>query len=468
MPMKKWSSWLIILLIASNGWGQSLETTILEHMDNKNVSGLAAIIIQDSNIVWEGYYGLADRNLGKPVDTSTIFMMASISKTITATALMQLHEDGLFELDDAINEYLPFSVTPVSHPDADITFRQLLTHTSSIRDNWSVLIDLYTIGNSPLALGDFLEDYLSPGGDYYSSQSFYGYAPGGNANYSNVGAALCGYLVEAITGQPFNAYCHAQIFEPLCMDNTGWFLSELDTTLIARPYTYIFGTYYDQGLYGYPDYPDGQLRTTARSLAKFLGAYMQNGTLYGTTLLEESTVESMLEVHDADLDAIQGLMWYQWNLGGEPHWGHNGGDDGVSTDMYFNPATRTGYIVLTNGEAFNGPVINAMIDATADDLASATALQLDCNFTTEIPDVLPAVNWGVQPNPASDFTTISCSDCVMESIQVRDLTGKLLLEQNAAQPVQYWQMDVSTWSSGVYIITLFNDKGSSSKLFTKP
>ncbi|HCK21839.1 MAG TPA: hypothetical protein DHW15_06675, partial [Bacteroidetes bacterium] len=186
MPMKKWSSWLIILLIASNGWGQSLETTILEHMDNKNVSGLAAIIIQDSNIVWEGYYGLADRNLGKPVDTSTIFMMASISKTITATALMQLHEDGLFELDDAINEYLPFSVTPVSHPDADITFRQLLTHTSSIRDNWSVLIDLYTIGNSPLALGDFLEDYLSPGGDYYSSQSFYGYAPGGNANYSNV------------------------------------------------------------------------------------------------------------------------------------------------------------------------------------------------------------------------------------------------------------------------------------------
>ncbi len=468
MPMKQWSCWVIITAFALPGFSQSLESAILEHMDNKKVSGLAAIIIQDSNIVWEGYYGLADRSRDKPVDTSTIFMLASVSKTITATALMQLYEDGLFELDDAINDYLPFSVTPVNHPDANITFRQLLTHTSSIRDNWSVMLDLYTTGDSPIPLSSFMEDYLAPGGEYFSAQSFYNYAPGAASNYSNIGAALCGYLVEAIALQPFNEYCNTHIFEPLCMDNTGWFLSELDTTLIARPYTNVFGTFYDQGLYGYPDYPDGQLRTTARSLAKFLGAYMQGGTLYGTNLLDANTVDSMLVVQDAGLDDIQGLMWYQWTLGGELLWGHNGGDDGVSTDMYFNPLTNTGYIILTNGDAFNLPVLNAMMDATEANLAMSDALQLDCNFSTEVNGMASVQDWTIQPNPAADFATVGCADCRMERIAVYDLTGKLVSEHIINASVSSLTLAVESWPPGMYVITLFSNEGKSSKLFSKP
>ncbi len=393
---------LFLLLLASTQFMKAqsrLDDFILDEMDNNHISGLSAILIKDGEIKWKGNYGLANRELNTPVSDATIYMLASVSKTITATALMQLYEDGLFNLDDDINLYLPFSVRNPDYPDSVITIRHLLTHTSSIRDNWNELP--YSEGDPTISLADFMYDYLSVNGaNYYPALNFYNYPPQAQYNYCNVSAALCGYLVETITGTPFNEYCNENIFEPLCMENTGWFLYELDTNLIARPYSYFSGDYEDQGLYGYADYPDGQLRTTAVSLAKFLFMNLNDGSFDGTQILQSSTIDLMRTDQFPALMAQQGLIWYYYTDNGT-WWGHNGGDAGVSTDMYLNEQTNTGLIVLTNSDEDHADIWNEILYA-ADTMNFAYSIPVACSIAVAISEIknLPI---SIYPNPCSDL-----------------------------------------------------------------
>jgi CubicO group peptidase (beta-lactamase class C family) len=190
-------------------------------MATYHIPGVAACIIKKNRVAWQGYYGLANISLNTNITDSTIFMLGSISKTVTTTALMQLYEAGRFQLDDSVDKYVRFEVRNPNHPSVPITFRMLLTHTSSIGDNWAVLSNLYVMGDHPLSLGTFLRRYLLPGERYYSLGNFYRYAPGTTWNYCNVGAALCGYLVERISGIPFDQYCRDSVFVPLRMARTA-------------------------------------------------------------------------------------------------------------------------------------------------------------------------------------------------------------------------------------------------------
>jgi len=236
-----------------------------------------------------------------------------------------------------------------------ITFRQLLTHTSSIRDNWNVLGLLYVEGDSPIPLGTFLEDYLTPDGAWYNaSGNFLTSAPGTIADYSNVGATLAGYLVESITGTPFDEYCEQSLFAPLQMDGAGWHLADVDLASLAVPYRWAGGQYHPYAHYGYPDYPDGALRCDVDELSHFLIAFIEDGTWGTETILAPATVEEMRTVQFPALDASQGLIWYYKSLVLQTLLGHNGGDDGASTDMFYRPDDGIGVIVLTNGDSKAG------------------------------------------------------------------------------------------------------------------
>jgi len=146
-----------------------LDSFILATMNTYHIPGVAACVVKDGRIIWTGAYGHAIIEQDVPVADTTLFMLASISKTFTGAALLQLWEAGLFELDDDINDYLPFAVFNPNHPESVITFRELLTHTSSIKDNWEVMLSVYAWGDSPIPLGDYVEGYLTPGGEYYSA-----------------------------------------------------------------------------------------------------------------------------------------------------------------------------------------------------------------------------------------------------------------------------------------------------------
>ncbi|MAV14600.1 MAG: hypothetical protein CL705_01905, partial [Chloroflexi bacterium] len=169
---------------------QFIESTMQTYL----VPGLSVSVVKDDNIVWEKHLGHADIANDIFVDQNTMFILSSISKTVTATALMQLFEDGFFELDDDIDNYLPFNVNHPDYPLVPITFKMLLSHTSGIEDNWGAMP--YYEGDSDVELNYYLNQYLTPGGNLYNSSSnFTNSMPGTNYSYSNIGAALIGLLV---------------------------------------------------------------------------------------------------------------------------------------------------------------------------------------------------------------------------------------------------------------------------------
>ncbi len=331
-----------------------LDSFINETMDSEHIPGLAACVVRDGQIIWTGTYGYSNIEQNIEAADSTVFLIASISKIITGIALMQLWEEGLFELDDNINDYLPFEVVNPFFPDSPITFYTLLTHTASIKRNGAVLNSLVVMGDSPIPLAEFLEGYLTPGGAYYNpSANFYNYAPGSGWSYSSVGTGLIGGLVQEISGSSLNQYCQEHIFSPLDMDETSWFLAGLDTANVAMPYDWNGSTYEPYGHYGFPNYPAALLRTSTLQLGRLLIAFMQGGQIDGVRILDSSTVDLMTTVHIPDVftNANQGLIWFRQDFDGRSLWGHIGDMDGVRTLQYFCPAENTGVIILTNGES---------------------------------------------------------------------------------------------------------------------
>jgi CubicO group peptidase (beta-lactamase class C family) len=186
---------------------------IRERMAASYMPGVAACIIQDDRITWSGGYGWADVEKQVPMTPDTIMNIASVSKTITTTALMQLWEKKKFRLDDDVSDYLPFSIRNPRYPEISITFQHLLTHTSSITDS-QTYEDNYSCEN-PSSLLDWIAGYLIPNGAFFDAdENFLSQPPGGRFKYSNVAFGLVGLLVEFVSGDSFAAYCRKNIFKP--------------------------------------------------------------------------------------------------------------------------------------------------------------------------------------------------------------------------------------------------------------
>jgi CubicO group peptidase (beta-lactamase class C family) len=131
------------------------------------------------------------------------------------------------------------------------------------------------------------------------------------------------------------------------MTETSYFLKDLDQSHIAQPYSGT--TLKAEGFYGYPDYPSGQIRTSARHLARFLEMISSGGTLGGIKFLESKTVTDMLTPQVATSIAQgQGIVFFSETKGGKSVFGHDGSDKGVTTQMFFDPKTKAGYVILMN------------------------------------------------------------------------------------------------------------------------
>lgn len=356
-----------------------LDAYIQAKMKVAHVPGLAACVVSDGEIVWARGYGWANVEKRRPVTPDTGFMLASISKTFVATAVMQQVEAGTLSLDADVNTYLPFPVRNPKHPDDPITLRQLLTHTSSVRDYmpvWYGKNDLYTYGqDSPVPLDAFLEGYLTTGGSYWNRKDYSRFAPGKNYEYSNVGVDLAAYVVESVTGTPFDQYCATQVFAPLGMNTTSYMLEGLDRSALAMPYRHASGPgkYRAYGHYSYPDYPCGQARSSVSQLGRFLASYTSDGTYQGVQLLKPESVAEILRPQTS-LYRGQGLAWYRERVRGPKVLGHQGGDSGVCTFMFFDEKTGDGAIVLTNGDVSTWKEWYAVEDVFARLIAEAPRL----------------------------------------------------------------------------------------------
>jgi len=197
---------------------------ILRKMEVNDIPGLSAAIIAKGEVAWAKGYGVRNVDTGAPVTADTSFWMASISKAMTAAALMKAWEDGWLSLDQDVNNYLAFPLDNPRTAGEMITLRHLVTHTSGLKDNGSFydcsyyvldgvgqasyLEDHANCTASPLVgLIDYLEAYFVPGGAYYSQTgNFKKSLPGDKDDYSNIAAALAGHIVEPVTGVPLDTY----------------------------------------------------------------------------------------------------------------------------------------------------------------------------------------------------------------------------------------------------------------------
>lgn len=326
-----------------------LNAYLADEMDFQRIPALTALLFNNQGIVHEVVYGYPEVTNSAGLNPNDLFLLASVSKVVTAVALLQLYDDGHFELDDPINPHLPFNVAVPGY-NTPITFRMLLTHTSGIADGDALDAQYFYGEDSPNALTPFLQSYLVPGGQYYNAdQNFYNFEPGTQHEYSNVGCALIGALVESISGQNFNTYCKQNIFQPLGMNDTYWRLDEAQQSgnRLVMPYDYTNGGYQAIGHYTFTDYPNGGLRSTARDLHRLLDMLASGGTYNGNEVLSPQTVSAMLTPQIPQLDNTMGLHVFLMNANNNL-WGHDGGEQGVATIMAFNPSNGAGAIILTN------------------------------------------------------------------------------------------------------------------------
>ncbi|MDH5251569.1 MAG: beta-lactamase family protein [Cyclobacteriaceae bacterium] len=326
--------------------------------------GMQVAYVANGELAWAGSYGVKQYDKSDSVNDSTVFMVASISKPVTALAIMKLYDEGKISLDDNVNQYLPFALFNPHCPDQLITIRMLLTHVSSLRDNWDVLELGYTIdqgGDSPMSLAAFLKSYLVEGGENYDAErNFLKTEPGKVERYSNVGYGLLGYLVERISGRPFNLYMAEEVFKPLHMNNTFWFLSEVPHDNIATPHNMPYKETDYKGTqvlthFGYPNYPSGQLRTTVTDYAQIVKLMLNNGRVDGRQFISKATVEEFLRVQNADIEKWRAISW-SYNEFESPIYymlmprypSHTGLDPGMSSVVSFDPNTGRGAIIFSN------------------------------------------------------------------------------------------------------------------------
>ena len=366
--MKK-SLLLLFLLLPFTGISQpssvKLDKYFQRKMNRADLIGLQVAYLSDGEFIWQGDYGVKEMNTTDSVNSETLFMIASCSKPVTALGILKLVDQGKLNLDEPVNNYLPFAVINPHYPDDPITIRMLLSHVSSIRDNWDVLVPLYTVetggGDSPLELSDFVNAYLTPDGRFYDKdKSFAKEHPPSSFAYSNVGYALSGLLIESVTGQSFPDFMRKEILGPLGMDQSYWMLKNIPHKNIARPHDIPNDNNQLSSPkvlphYGYPDYPDGQLRMPASDYARFLKVIVNRGRVNGNQFINPALMDEFIRIQYPEIARHQALAWNYNEFDNFVYYllmprlpSHTGADPGVATAVSFDPETGNAGIIFTN------------------------------------------------------------------------------------------------------------------------
>ena len=307
---------IIALLIAHNGLSQKvisnpqstltkdeMITNIKEYigkeMSGKKIAGLSVAIVDTNGIVLSEGFGMADKENNIKANNSTLFPIASVTKTFTGIAIMQLVEKGLIDLDKPISDYIP----ELSLPDGEekiITTRMLLTHHSGIHGD--ILYNWYLpeVSKDPFIYEQVI-DLINDAGTIF--------APGKLHSYSNAGYSLLGVLIHRVSGTGYVEYIHTNIFDPLGMKNSIVYAGEAANQTIARGYAGKKSMSMPMKL----GIPAGGIALSADDAAKYMmgviGSYHDDNTL----LKKETMLQMMTQQNSSvplDKGFSIGLTWF--------------------------------------------------------------------------------------------------------------------------------------------------------------
>ena len=301
--------------------------------------GAALVIVKDGEVVFSGGYGYANLEESIPVKADqTVFFTESVSKSFTATALMQLAEKDLLDLHADLNLYLEDMQLESSFA-KPVTTADLLLHTAGFDDT-----DIGAYARS--------ENEVIPLRDYVINNLPALVMPPGEAvSYSNHGYALAGLLAETISGINFTKYMDEEILKPLGMNNSSFVLNEEMEKSLALPYLRQNDSYLP-GIFLYHNYsPAGGLKATAFDMASFIIANLEDGRFEGNQLLQKQTVETMHRRQFGHHDKLPGWAYgfYEQYINGYRCLAHGGSNRlGHSSMLFLLPEENFGYFLALN------------------------------------------------------------------------------------------------------------------------
>ncbi len=306
-------------------------------LQRDDIAGAVVLVVKDGGVLFAKGYGYADVKSKKPVTVdATLFRPGSISKTFTWTAVMQLVEDGKIDLNRDVNDYLDFKIPATFGK--PITMKNLMTHTPGFEET---LRDLFVSNASDMRP---LRDYVTT---HLPAQIF---PPGTTPAYSNYGAALAGYIVQRVSGMPFDDYVDQNILQPLGMHRTT-FRQPLPADL--QP---LMSDGYDRGSQPPKSFefvqawPAGSMSTTAEDMSHFMIAHLQNGEYNGARILKPETAHLMHSRAFELLPALNGMAYgfYEESRNGHRIIGHGGDSQWFHSDMHLMLEDHIGFFVSYN------------------------------------------------------------------------------------------------------------------------
>ncbi len=322
-----------------------------------DIAGAVVAIVKDGAVLTGRGYGFSDVEKRTPVDPKlTLFRPGSVSKLLTWTAVMQQVEQGKIDLDADINRYLDFKVPGFGGK--PITMRNLMQHTAGFEEHAKGIIS----ASNDLPTFEALLKQSVPGRVF---------APGSTPAYSNYGCALAGYIVERVSGEPFDAYIEHHILEPLDMHHSTFRqpLPQALAPLMSKGYRTASDDPQPFEFVG--PAPAGALSATAEDMAHFMIAHLQDGEYRGQRILSAATAEIM---HNSPLSVLppldrMELGFFETNINGREVIGHLGDTDWFHTSLHLFMKENVGLYMSFNSlgkEGAAGTLRNVLFQDFAD------------------------------------------------------------------------------------------------------
>ncbi|MHC2831971.1 CubicO group peptidase (beta-lactamase class C family) [Bacillus sp. F9_6S_D1_P_5] len=323
---------------------------IPEKMKKENAAGVALVVVKDNQILFQKGFGFSDKEKNTPIDPKkTVFRLASISKVFTASAVMQLVEQGKIDLNKDIVNYMG-GLKYQNNMSEPVTMEHLLTHTTGFDYVDPRPEDIHYQDNDYTMLKDYVEENMPT----------VVRMPGDTYTYDNFASMLQGYIVQNMTNTPFYKYMAKNIFYPLEMHNSSFVMTNFIKEKLA--------TGYDAKGNAIPfyqtrptDMPQGSMFSTGSDVANFMIAQLNDGKFKNNQILQKETVEDMQKtkfaLHPKYPNMTYGFEFFSpQSHNGQYVFGKGGNIPGFSSLMWLIPEHKIGVFVVTNKDSSALPI----------------------------------------------------------------------------------------------------------------
>lgn len=402
------------------------------HIADRHIAGATFSAVKDGKIWLSKGYGCADISKNKPVESDkTLFRPGSISKLFTWTAVMQLYEQNKIDLNEDINQYIKGVKIPQTYPEP-ITMAHLMSHTPGFEEK-----SIGMAARKPkdlMLLRDFLKKHrpkrVRP--------------PGEITSYSNYGTALAGYIVECISGIPFEEYIEENIFEPLGMEHSTFrqpLPENLDDNMSV-------GYKYENGNLKPDEFelikgmaPAGSLSTTGEDMAKFMIAHLQNGQYNDVEILNKETTQLMhstLFTHDPRLSGNAHGFW-EWKYNNLRTIGHGGDTLLFHSYLILIPEHNLGLFVSYNSVGGSGASRIQLMESILDRYFPAPKEQgPDMSSETESPNLTKFC--GTYRSTRVNHSSIEKLTQLFSTVKIKTIEDHKLLISTGSSQSQWIQI----------------------------